>query len=79
MEGMGVKLTSVVVRCLLGPLGMFGTMGLWMALSGLIASPNTSNGGCNLPPAALSPPPHTPPLSLLHTPLYMPLVILQRQ
>ena len=26
MERMGLKLTPVVVRCLLGPLGMFGPM-----------------------------------------------------
>ena len=26
MEGMDLKLTLVVVRCLLGPLSMFGTM-----------------------------------------------------
>ena len=26
MEGMGLKLTPVVVRRLLGPLGMFGSM-----------------------------------------------------
>ena len=26
MEGMGLKLSPVVVRCFLGPLGMFGPM-----------------------------------------------------
>ena len=47
----GLKLTLVVVRCLLGPLGMFGPM---PALLGLIASPNSPNGGYNQPLATHS-------------------------
>ena len=58
MEGMGVKFTSgmgdiyyAIQACL----------GLWLALLGLIASPNGPNGWFNLPPASHQPPPPTPP------------------
>ena len=72
MEGMGLELTPVVTRHLLRPLSMFGPM---LALLGLIASPNSPNGGFNPPPAAhLS---HHPPYpSHLPNLLYVPLVIL---
>ena len=61
MEGMGIKFTPVVVRCLLGPLSMFGPM----ALFGFIASPNSPNRGFNLPPVA-----HPPPLLTLQRAIY---------
>ena len=35
---------------------------IWLALLGLIASPNGLNGGFNLPPAAQPSSPLTPPL-----------------
>ena len=60
MEGMGLKLTPVVMRCLSGPLSMFG---LWVALLRLIARPNSPNKGFNPPPAAHPSPPHIPPPS----------------
>ena len=59
MEGMGLELTPVVTRHLLCPLSMFGPM---LALLGLIASPNSPNGGFNPPPAAHPLPPPTLPL-----------------
>ena len=46
MEGIGLKYTLVIVRRFLGPQAC---LGLWLALLGLIASPN---GGFNIPPAA---------------------------
>ena len=60
MEGMGLKLTPVVVRCLLGPLSMFGSIA---GTLGLIARPNSPNGGYGLPLTAHLPhcPPHPPP------------------
>ena len=64
MKGMGIKFTSVVVRCLLGPLSIFGPM----ALLELIASPNSPNRGFSLPPVA-----HLPHYS----PYNVPFVILQ--
>ena len=51
----------VVVRWLLGPLSLFG---LWLALLGVIASPNIPNRGNNPPPAAhlyTTHPTHPPP------------------
>ena len=54
-EGMGLKLTPVVVRCLLGP-----------DLCRLIASPNSPNKKFNPPPAAHHSPPLTPPHPLTH-------------
>ena len=60
MENMGLKFTPVVVRCLLGPLCMLGPIA---GILGLIASPNSPNGGFNLPSAAHHPP-H--PLSPTH-------------
>ena len=57
-------------------------LGLWLALLGLIATPNSPIARCNLPPASHPPhPPPTPPPS--HptpshpTPLYVQSVILQ--
>ena len=53
MEGMCLKLTPMVVRRLLGYL--LACLNLWLALHGLIASPNGPNGGfgpplaCHLP------------------------------
>ena len=47
---MGLKFTPVVVRCLLGSLSV---LGLWLALLGLIASPNTPNRSFNFPPRAI--------------------------
>ena len=67
MEGMGLKLILVVVRHLLGRLG------LCLALE-LIASPNSPNGWYNPPLTAHPPPPPTPPSS---HPYNVPLVILQ--
>ena len=46
MEGMGLKFTPPVVRHLLVPLSMFGCMA--GALLGLIASPNSPNGGSGI-------------------------------
>ena len=43
MEDMGLKLTPVVVRHLLGPLGLFRPTALWLVLLGLIAIPNSPN------------------------------------
>ena len=60
MEAMGLKFTPVVVRGLLGPLCMLGPIA---GILGFIASPNSSNGGFNLHPAAHYPP-H--PLSPTH-------------
>ena len=62
MEGMGLKLTPVVVECLLGRLGMF-ELDLWLALLGLIASPNGPNRGYGLP---LTSPPTLPPPITCH-------------
>ena len=58
-EGMGLKLTPVVVRHLLGA-------DLWLALCRLIASPNSPNKKFNPPPAAHHSPPLTPPHPLTH-------------
>ena len=43
-------------------------LGLWLALLGLIATPNSPVGRCNPPPASHPPPPPTPPPShpLIH-------------
>ena len=60
MEGMGLNLTPVVVRSLLGPLGMFGPIAL--TLFRLIPSPNSPNRVYKPPLAAHPPPPPTPPL-----------------
>ena len=60
MGGMSLKLTPVIVRHLSDPLGMFGPM---LALLGLIASPNSANGGHN--PLWLSTLPHHPPHPLI--------------
>ena len=81
MEGMGLILIPVILRCCLGPLSMFGPMP-WLTFFGVIASPDCPNKGFNLPLAAHPPPSHTPSLSHLphHPPplyTYMPLVILQ--
>ena len=55
MEGMGLKLTTVVVRHLLGGLVMF-----WLALLlGILAS---LNGGYSPPPPSHPPPPPARPL-----------------
>ena len=56
MEGMGLIFTPVLVRCLLGPLGL---LGLWLALLGLIKSPNSPIGRYNLPLVPYPPPPPT--------------------
>ena len=66
MEAMGLKFTPVVVRHLLGPLSVFGPAA-GTFFHGLMASTNSPNGGCNLPPAAhpLSPP--TPPPYTCHS------------
>ena len=58
MEGMGVKFTPVMRRCLLHHSSI---LGLWLALLGPIASPNSLNGGFKLPPASHPPPQPTPP------------------
>ena len=73
MEGMGLKFTPV--RGLLGHLSMFGP--IWLALLGLIASPNSPNEGFNPSPAFHPPPPPTPPLSSLPTPYNAPSAILK--
>ena len=60
MKGMGLKLTPVVVRCLLGPQSMFGPM----AGTSWNHSPNGPNEGyyLQLPLAAQPPqPPAHPP------------------
>ena len=58
MKGMGLKLTPVVMRRVLGPLGRFRTMA---DIFGFIASPNSPNSKYN-PPTAAHPTPHTCPL-----------------
>ena len=45
MEDMGLKLTPVVVRHPLHPLGLFRPTALWLVLLGLIAIPNSPNRG----------------------------------
>ena len=50
---------------------------LWLALLGLIASPNGPNGGFSLPSASNLLPSPTTPFSHLPTPYVMPSVILQ--
>ena len=69
MEGTGLKLILAAVRCLLGPIGMSG---LWLALRGLIANPNSPNRGYNPPPFAYSsqlatplPPTLSPPCDII--------------
>ena len=62
MEGMILKFTPVMARHVLGHLSMFEPM---VALLGLIASPNSPNGGLNLPPAAHPPPPPTHPSPIM--------------
>ena len=52
MKGMGLKITPVIGRCLLC-IQVF--LGLWLALPGLIASPNSPNKGPNPPPSSHSP------------------------
>ena len=70
MEGMGLKLTPVVVRHLLGPLGLFRPTALWLVLLGLIAIPNSpSRGISHLQLLALPHPSHPP------TPYNVPSVI----
>ena len=58
MEGMGLKFSPVIVRHLLGHLSVFGPMA---RTPGLIANPNSPNGGFNPPLTAYPPPPPTPP------------------
>ena len=53
MEDMGLKFTPVTARRLLDHLSMFKPMAGRLALLGLIASPNSPNGGFN-PPSATS-------------------------
>ena len=61
MEGISLKLTPVVVRCFLGSLGMFGPLAGSYVPLGLIAIPNSINGGYNLLQATHSPPPPAQP------------------
>ena len=70
MEGMGLKFTRLIVRHLLGPYACLGPL---LAPLGLIASPNSTNGGFNPSLAAHMP---TPPLPPAH-PYNVPSVILQ--
>ena len=58
MEGMGLKLTPVVVRRLLSRLDMFGPMS---GTSWIIASPNGPNRGYIPSPASHPPPPPASP------------------
>ena len=48
MEGMGLKFTTMVAKCLIGPLTM---LGLWLALIVLIFGPKSPNQRFNPPPA----------------------------
>ena len=68
MEGMCLKFTPVLARCLLGRRHIWA---YGCTLFGLIASPNSPNRGYNPLPTAFCQP---PPTSL--TTLYMPLMIL---
>ena len=52
MEDMGLKFTPVIWRCLLRHSSMFRPMA---GTIGLIASPNSPNGGFNPPPASHPP------------------------
>ena len=66
MGGMGLIFTPVLVRHLLGPLGLSGRLGLSLALLGLIATPNSLFERYNASPVAQpSPPPH-PTHPLMH-------------
>ena len=56
MEGMGLKFTTVVAKCLIGPLTM---LGVWLALLVLIFGPKSPNQRFNPPPAAHAPTPPT--------------------
>ena len=66
MEGMGLKFTPVMGRHRLAHLSI---LGLWLALLGLIASPNSPNEEFNLPPTS-HPPLHLPHPLLSAHPLY---------
>ena len=72
MEGMGLKFTHGDVS-----FAIQACLDLWLALLGLKASPNSSNGGFNSPLASHSPPSPTPPSSHPPTPYNMPSVMLQ--
>ena len=68
MEGMGLKFATVIERHLLDHLTC---LGLWLVFLGLIASPNSPNGGFNPPFPSTHPTP-----SHLPNPYNMPSVIL---
>ena len=70
--GMGLKITPVIWRCLLCHSSMFGPIASNL---GLIANPNSPNGGFNPPPA--SHPSPQPASTLPPTPYNVPSVILQ--
>ena len=59
MGGMGLIFTPVLVRCVLGPLGLSGLM---TGLPGLMDIPNGPIERFNPSPAAYLPTPPTPPL-----------------
>ena len=61
---MGLIFTPVLVRRVLGPLGLSGPVTA-VALLGLIGAQNSPVGKHNLPPAAHLPPPPTPPHPIL--------------
>ena len=69
MEGMGLKFTPMTGDV---SYAIQACLGLWLALLGLTASPNSPNGGFNLPPV----PPTLLP-SHLPSPYNVPSVILQ--
>ena len=76
---MGLKLIPVVVRHLLGPLGMSVLMSGTSCMDSQLYTPNSPNGRYNLPLAAHPSPPPTPTPSCPSTSLlYVLLVILQR-
>ena len=75
MEGIGVKFTPGIGDVYYA---IQACLGLWLALLGLIASPNGPNGWFSPPPASHPPPPPAPPPSHPPTPYNMPSVILER-
>ena len=62
MEGMGLKFNSVMGDV---SYDIQACLGLWLVLVGPMASPNSPNGGFNLPPASHPPTPYNMPLVIL--------------
>ena len=63
MEGVGLRFTQGIGRCLLHHSSLFGPMA---GSSETLASPNSPYGWFGLPPASHPPPPPAPPLPPAH-------------